>query len=213
MTGAHPVPMPGRLRALLAAVSCALAACGTEPPTRFHSLLAAPSARATAAVPVAVAPLWELLPVKVPAQLENPQWVVRLADDTLALLEYDRWIAPLADEMRAAVALRLALAFGPASPAAAPGKPWRIALELERFDAALGRAVHLEAEWTIRSGDGTAPMLRCRAVFVQPVGAGLPALAAGQRAAAEQLGDAVAVALKGQLGIPRAQSCGPPQRG
>ncbi len=205
--------MPCRLRALLGAALCVLAACGTEPPTRFHSLLAAPSARAAAAVPVAVAPLWELLPVKVPAQLENPQWVVRLADDTLALLEYDRWIAPLADEMRAAVALRLALAFGPTLPAAAPGKPWRIAIELECFDAALGRAVHLEAEWTIRSGDGMVPTLRCRAVFVQPVGAGLPALAAGPRAAAEHLGDAVAVALKGQLGATPARSCDPAQRG
>ena len=201
-----------RLRAGLAAAACLLAACGTEPATRFHSLLPTPGARAAVARPVAVAPLWDLLPVKVPAQLETPQWVVRLADDTLALLEYDRWIAPLAEEMRAAVALRLAAAFGPSPGAGATVKPWRIAIEVERFDAALGRSVHLEAEWTIRDGDAKEAALRCRAVFNQPVAAGMSALATGQRAAVEQLGDAVAVSLKGQLGTPRAQSCGPPQR-
>ena len=212
MTGLFHVSTAHRLRAGLAAAACILAACGTEPTTRFHSLLPAPSARAAVARPVLIAPLWDLQPVKLPAQLETPQWVVRLADDTLALLEYDRWIAPLADEVRSAVALRLAAAFSASPPAAAPGPPWRIAIEVERFDAAIGRAVHLEAEWTIRAGNSQELTLRCRAVFVQPVAAGLPALAAGQRAVVEQLGDAVAVALKGQLGAPRAQSCGPPQR-
>ena len=200
---------------LLWVAGCALVACGTEPVTRFHSLLPAPAARATAplAAPVAVAPLWELLPLKVPAQLENPQWVVRLADDTIALLEYDRWIAPLAEEMRAAVALRLTAAFAAPSPAIALDKPWRVSIEVERFDAALGRAVHLEATWLLQAGDSKAAALRCRAAFTQPVGAGLPALGAGQRAAIEALGDAVAVSLKGQLGAPPARSCGPPQRG
>ena len=206
--------MTGTLKTvLLGAICCALAACGTEPALRFHSLLPAPGARASAASPAAVAPLWELLPLKVPAQLENPQWVVRLADDTIALLEYDRWIAPLADEMRASVALRLTAALPASTPAIAPAKPWRITVEVERFDAALGRAVQLEAGWLLQPGDATAPALRCRAVFVQPVSAGMPALADGQRAVVEALGDAVAVSLKGQLGAPPARSCGPPQRG
>ena len=206
--------MTGTLKTvLLGAICCALAACGTEPALRFHSLLPAPGARASASSPAAVAPLWELLPLKVPAQLENPQWVVRLADDTIALLEYDRWIAPLADEMRASVALRLTAALPASTPAIAPAKPWRITVEVERFDAALGRAVQLEAGWLLQPGDATAPALRCRAVFVQPVSAGMPALADGQRAVVEALGDAVAVSLKGQLGAPPARSCGPPQRG
>ena len=198
---------------LLWVAGCALVACGTEPVTRFHSLLPAPAARATAIAPVAVAPVWELLPLKVPAQLENPQWVVRLADDTIALLEYDRWIAPLAEEMRVAVALRLTAAFAAPSPAVALDKPWRVLIEVERFDAALGRAVHLEATWLLQAGDSKAAALRCRAAFTQPVGAGLPALGAGQRAVIEALGDAVAVSLEGQLGAPPARSCGPPQRG
>ena len=206
--------MTGSIKtALLGAACCALMACGTEPVTRFHSLLPAPVGRAGMTAPVAVAPTWELLPVKVPAQLENPQWVVRLADDTIALLEYDRWIAPLAEEMRAAVALRLTAAFAAASSAIALDKPWRLLIEVERFDAALGRAVHLEASWLLQAGEGKAPALRCRAAFTQPVGAGLPALGAGQRAAIEALGDAVAVSLKGQLGAPAARSCAPAQRG
>ena len=209
MTGPTKITVVG-------AACCALLACGTEPITRFHSLLPAPAVRATVTAPVAVTPLWELLPLKVPAQLENPQWVVRLADDTIALLEHDRWIAPLAEEMRAAVALRLTAAVPPPTSAVVPvivvDKPWRVLIEVERFDAALGRAVHLEASWLLQPGDAKAPALRCRVAFTQPVAAGMPALGAGQRAVIEALGDAVAVALKGQLGVPPARSCGPPPR-
>lgn len=207
MTGLPQIWTNCRIPNLLAAATCTLAACSTEPPTRFHSLLPAPSARAAGAASVPVAPLWDLLPVKMPAQLENPQWVVRLPDDTLALLEYDRWIAPLGEEIRAAVALRLGAALASETPAAASAKVWRIAIEVERFDAAVGRAVQLEAEWSIRSSANTQVALRCRAVFVVPVASGLLALAAGQRAAAVRLGDAVAMALKGLLGTAPAPGC------
>jgi uncharacterized protein len=162
----------------------------------------APVATVSRAAPASPAQAWELAPVTVPVQVDQPQLVVRLPDDTLAVLEYDRWIAPLGDEIRAALSQRIAsaVAANPASTAApaAPGKTWRIAIDVQRFDSAVGRYARLETEWSIRSGDGAA--LRCRSVFEQPVASGVPALAAGHRAAVAQLGDTLAAALKAVAG-------------
>ena len=196
-------------------------ACGVAPP-RFHTLLPLSAAPVPAPAPTtsaAALPRWELLPVTVPVQVDQPQMVVRLPDDTIALLEEDRWIAPVADEIRAAVALRIAQQLaeagttggsntgsntGSGSPGAtdttaAPAKRWLLAIEVQRFDSAVGRQVRLEAVWTLRTTDSAVPALRCRSVLAQAVGAGVPALAASQRALVAQLGAAMAAATQAAL--------------
>jgi uncharacterized lipoprotein YmbA len=185
---------------LFAAMSLILAGCAATPTTRFHTLLPAPPAtaeRATYAAPILT---WELLPVTVPMQVDQPQLVVRLPDDTLAVLEHDRWIAPLSDEIRAALLQHIESdsAANPAAMTGAPplGQPWRIAVDVQRFDSAVGRYARVEAEWSIRPAQGSVTTLRCRSVFEQPVSAGMPALAAGHRAAMAQLGKTLAAALK-----------------
>jgi len=197
-------PIVCRPGLLLAALGLVAVGCATTPTTRFHTLLPAPVATVSRATPATPAQAWELAPVTVPVQVDQPQLVVRLADDTLAVLEYDRWIAPLGDEIRAALSQRIALALA-ASPASAaapatPGKPWRVAIEVQRFDSAVGRYARLETEWTVRSADSSGTTLRCRSVFEQPVASGVPALAAGHRAAVAQLGDTLAAALKAVAG-------------
>lgn len=199
-------------------------ACGVAPP-RFHTLLPLSAAPVPAPAPTtsaAALPRWELLPVTVPVQVDQPQMVVRLPDDTIALLEEDRWIAPVADEIRAAVALRIAQQLAEAGTtgasnvnsntgadssgaasatgaAAAPAKRWLLAIEVQRFDSAVGRQVRLEAVWTLRTTDSALPALRCRSVLAQAVGAGVPALAASQRALVAQLGVAMASATQAAL--------------
>lgn len=175
---------------VIASLAAAFAACSSTPPTRFHSLLGAEAGAASAPAALPARPAWELLPVTVPVQVSQPQLVVRLPDDTLAALEQDRWIAPLADELRAVLAQRLERA----QPAASAAPPWRIEVEVQRFESAVGRAARIDAQWSLGQAGG-APALRCRATFEQPVGAGIPALAAGHRAAAAALGDAVARSL------------------
>jgi uncharacterized lipoprotein YmbA len=176
-------------RWLHAALAAALVAagCASVPPTRFHTLLPAPGATSTSATSVPAG--WELLPVGVPVQVAQPQLVVRLADDTLAVLEHERWIAPLADELRAAIAERLARA-----PATASTRV-RISVDVTRFESAPGRYARIEADWGLRPPTGGGETLRCRGVFDQAVGPGLPALSAGHRAAVAELGDAIAATL------------------
>ena len=191
----------------LAALLLLSAGCGVAPP-RFHSLLPlgpAPVASGLPSTTAAALPRWEQLPVTVPVQVEQPQMVVRMPDDTIALLEEDRWIAPVADEIRAAVSLRIAqqLADADASAGArtpaADGPRWLLAIEVQRFDSAVGRQARLEAVWSLRRTDAAAPALRCRSVLAQTVGAGVPALAAAQRGLVAQLGAAMANATQAAL--------------
>jgi uncharacterized lipoprotein YmbA len=181
---------PIRLAAAVALLAW-LAGCASAPPARFYTLMSEAPARPTAG-PLAPAPRWTLLPVTVPAQVDQTQWVIRLPDDTLALLENDRWIAPLADEIRAALAERIRQD----RPVLQQAQGWRIAVDVQRFESAPGRYARLEAEWTLWPGDGGAARLRCRSVYEEPAGASYAALAAAHRAALGRLGDALAAALQ-----------------
>ena len=187
----------GALAALLV-----IAACSSPAPPRFHSLMpAAPGVRAAPGVAAA----WQLMPVGIPAQVDQPQFVVRRADDTFAVLEQERWIAPLNEEIRAALSEHLTATLGaPGATPAAGRKDWRIAVDVQRFDSTPGRT-SLVAQWALLAG-GDTPALRCRSVHEQTVGAGIPALAAGHRQAVAQLSAAIAVALAA-IDAGRAAAC------
>lgn len=182
--------------AVVVVVASMVLACGSAPVTHFHTLLPAPDSagqRASASVPAVP---WELLPVTIPAQLDQPQWVVRAADDTLAVLEQERWIAPLADEIRAAVSDRLTATLGLPGAPAKPGDhdAWRVRIEVQRLEAAPGRYARLEATWELRGADARA-LFTCRGAYQQRVEPGYAALAAGHRQAVVRLADAVGSAL------------------
>lgn len=177
-------------------LSALLAGCGSVQPPRYHSLMPAPSSTAR---PVAAAGslAWEVSPVAVPAGVDQPQWVVRTADGSLAVLEQERWIAPLGEEIRAAVTDRLTQVVGAPAAAAATGRRWRIRIDVQRFESAPGREARIEATWTLASDAEAATPLRCHSEFVQPLAAsGYLALAKGHQQAASQLADAIASALK-----------------
>lgn len=187
---------------LPAALACAgvwLAGCATPQATRFHTLMTPPGAARTeaAARPPANGPAWELLPVGIPAQVDRPQMVVQLADGALAVVEQERWIAPLADEIQAAVAERLTEVLGvQESSDRSRRERWRVRIDVQRLDSALGRAARLEADWRLRSNDNPRRALRCRTSHEQPVGPGYAALAAGHRAAVAELAETIAAGLR-----------------
>ncbi len=179
-------------RLCLGVAPVVLVACSTQAPPRFHSLMAPAASVRVAAPPAPIA--WQLQPVSIPAQVDQPQFVVRRADDTLAVLEQERWIAPLADEIRAALAEQMAATLGSPGTAPAPGrKDWRVGVDVQRFDSTPGRST-LVAQWVLLAGLD-APVLRCRSVIEQSVAAGIPALAGGHRQALQQLAASIASAL------------------
>jgi uncharacterized lipoprotein YmbA len=178
-----------------AALGLAAALCGcasTSTPARFHSLVPSDSAEVTTRSASALRV--EVLPVTLPVQVDVPQIVVRLPDDSLRALEHERWIAPLADEIRAAIALRIDAVLAAASAPAAASQPLRVALEVQRFDSALGGAASLQALWSLQLPSGT--VLRCQVNDRQTVADGPVALVAGHRALLQRLGDAIGRALR-----------------
>lgn len=174
-------------------VLLALAACSASaPPVHLYSLMPAEPAPRDASRPaMAIA----LEPIRVPAQVDQPQWLVRLPDDSLASLEQERWASPLSDELRQALIDELARRYGAIegrSPAAAT--VLRVGVELRRFDSIPGKESRLEATWTIAVGSA-ATALRCEALLREPAAAGMPALAAAHRRAVVRLADAIGESL------------------
>lgn len=167
----------------------ALAACSASaPPVRLHSLMPAELAPRDASRPmIAIA----LEPVRLPAQVDQPQWLVRLPDDSLAALEQERWASPLGDELRQALLEQLGARYGAIEGRGPTDVPTlRVGVEVRRFDSIPAREARIEAIWTVASG-GAAPVLRCLALLREPAAAGMPALAAAHRRAVVRLADAI----------------------
>ena len=207
----RPLPASNARRggaAIGVAVLALLAGCGSVPPPRYHTLMPAPASTARPPAPPGSL-AWEVLPVAIPAGVDQPQWVVQTVDGSLAVLEQERWIAPLGEEIRAAVADRLTQDVG--APALSPEsrKRWRIRIDVHRFDSAPGREARLEATWTLSSDADAAAALRCRGEFVQALAAGgYLALAKGHQQAVTTLADAIANELKA-LNAGQTASCSP----
>lgn len=182
-------------------VALLLVGCSTPPPARWHSLLPpAPATAVTAGAGRVALPTVgiALAPVRVPLQVDQPQWLVRRPDQSLVLLENERWASPLRDELRAALRDRLAHHWAVFE---APAAPWRVELELLRFESVPGQLAWLEAHWSItpvRAGNAApAAPISCRATLREPVGDGALALADGHRRAVQRLADLLGQQLRG----------------
>lgn len=183
--------------ATLAAVS-ALAACSSAP-THFHTLVPGATVAPAVTAPFAI----DVLPVGVPAQVDQPQLVVRQGDGSVALLEGEQWIAPLADEVRAAVAAELTRRLGAQDVHGLPqaaGRPlYRIKLDVRRFDSVPAQYALVEAAWSVRA-TGSERSLECTASVREAVGPGYDALVRGHQQALMALADQIAVAVRGLAG-------------
>lgn len=187
--------------ALIVAAGCA----SSTTPARYYSLLPAPE-RGKPAPPAAIAPGWSALVVTIAAQVDRPQWVVRRPDGSLAVLDDELWAAPLADEWSAAIGERL-LRAAPATMLAPGRTPWRISIDLQRFETAPQHGVRIEAEWSLRSEDGRNGW-RCHAEFDHPASGSAQSLAEAHQAVAAALGDAVARGLAAALAGAAGPACG-----
>jgi len=177
----------------LAALLVAAAGCSSTPPMRFHSLLAGSEAPATPA-PVRYV---DLGPVGVPPSVDQPQWVVRLPDDSLRVLEQERWVAPLRDEVRAALLDGLRQRSGAIDARSVPaptGEVARVRVDLQRFESIAGRGTWLEARWTVAPGD-----LACSVSLREAADSDPLALAAAHRRAVNALADRIGASLSARV--------------
>lgn len=189
-------------RLIVAALAVGLAGCASDPPTRFHSLMATEPARDALAPAGASGPplVISLSALRVPAQVDQPQWLIRLADGSLQLLEQDRWAAPLRDELHAALLEALSQRWGmvDSRTAAAPGTApvWRIVVDVTRFESVLGHEARLEARWSVSGSGAGAPSLACASTLREASAPAITAMAQAHQRAVVRLADAIGSQLR-----------------
>jgi uncharacterized lipoprotein YmbA len=195
------------MRLLGAGALLTLTACASEP-VHYYTLVAPADDMSSAAGPASLP--FELLPVSVPAQVDQPQLVVREGQQGVALLEGQRWIAPLANEVRDALSADLARALNSRDISGMAGndKPSvRIKLDLRRFDSQLGRYAMIEGAWSVRLLHGAHPAsISCTSRVSESVGASYSALVQGHQRAINQLAAQIAGAAR-SLGNGQAPVC------
>jgi uncharacterized lipoprotein YmbA len=186
-------------RVAIALAVMALGACGTPPPPHFHSLMPLEVA-ARPAAPVAGSATGTVIvlePIRMPAQVDQPQWLVQ-AGDSVALLEQERWASPLRDEFRQALLEELIVGQGAVEARTLPapaGSPSRIAIDVRRFESLPGREARIAGSWTITSADSRVAASRCEWLIREAAPGPLAALAAAHRRAVARLGVAIGQAL------------------
>jgi uncharacterized lipoprotein YmbA len=179
------------LFALVAGTGCA------SPRSNFYTLDSAAKPVTTGAdYSVAVGP------VSVPAAVDRPQIVVRIAPNRVAIDEFHRWVSPLPDAIARVVAENLAAMLGTPhvtvfSRPTAAGARYRVLIDVLRFESAPGDAAILDAVWTVRSAeDGTTRS--GRTTVREPVmGREYSTLAAAHSSALGRLSAEVAGAIRG----------------
>jgi uncharacterized lipoprotein YmbA len=160
--------------AVTLAVLCA--GCGSTPKDRFYTL-----APALAALPPAAAGAQPRItvaigPVKVPDAVDRPQMVVRAGPNRVESLEQQRWAGSLRSEIGRALVAGVGARLPDAQVSAADGQAarsaaYRVAIDVERFDAALNDSVSIQALWTVRQDNGTQ-LASGRYSASEPTGAG-----------------------------------------
>ena len=166
------------------------AGCASTPPVKYHSLLTTNEAKApqTGLPPLPI----DLGPVQVPAAVDQMQWVVRLPDETLRILEGEQWVSPLRDELRAALFERLAQRYAAVDARNAPGTSTvRVKVDVQRFESIAGKEVWLDSVWSAHIDTEKPAPLLCRSSVHEPAPGDLAALAAAHRRAVARLADEI----------------------
>lgn len=186
------------MRLLGAGALLALSACASAPVNYYTLVAPANDVVAPASAPVSLP--FELLPVSVPAQVDQPQLVVREGGQGVALLEGQRWIAPLSNEIHDALSADLARALNSRDISGMAGNDnpsVRIKLDLRRFDSQLGRYAMIEGAWSVRLMNAAKPVsVSCTSRVSEPVGASYAALVQGHQRAISQLASQIASAAR-----------------
>jgi uncharacterized lipoprotein YmbA len=181
------------------AIPCALvllAAGCASPASRYYTLSGA-TAPAAAASDLSVA----VGPVSVPAAVDRPQIVVTTGPNQVWLDEFNRWASPLQSNIARAVAENLIALLGTprvslSSQTVSADADYRAAIEVQRFESALGEAAMLDALWTVRRAkDGTSQTGRTTVREPAPE-TGYEALAAAHSRAVARLSQDIADAVR-----------------
>lgn len=184
----------------LCAMAILAAGCSTQP-SHLYTLSRAPApAGAPAALPSNISVV--VGPISIPAIVDLPQIVVSTGPNQVRLDEFNRWASPLQNNISRVVTENLVTMLG--TPRVAQFQQslnldadFRVAIEVQSFDSALGDAATLNAVWIVRrTKDGKAQTGRTT-LREQAGAAGFDALAAAHSRALAQMSQDIANAIRG----------------
>ena len=133
-----------------AAALALLAGCATAP-SKFYALSSTATLDAAPPAPYAVL----VGPVSIPASVDRPEFVVEVAPNRVELDEFNRWASPLQNNISRVVAENLVTMLGTQRVAQFQQSlnldaDFRVAIEVQSFDSALGESATLNAVWIVR---------------------------------------------------------------
>jgi len=164
----------------------------------------APTAPTASAPSAPSAPSVAVGPVTLPDLVDRPQLVVRVAANRVEILESQRWAEPLKSEIPRVVAQELARRLASTRVSSyqqhsGPTADYRVLLDVQRFEAAPGQAVTVEADWTVRRAGGKTRT--GHALVREPLKeTGYDAVAAGFSRALRAVSGEIAGAIRAEAG-------------
>lgn len=187
-----------RLTALLLPLLLALG-CAKGPPPQFY-LLAPDSPTHLPGFEEGIAV--GVGPVELPPHLDRNQIVSREAPTKLRLSEQNQWAEPLKVGFTRVLLIALGLELDSNRIYELPTRrrrnlDYQVAVDVLRFDGALGREVVLAARWSLLSGDGDRVLISKVSRIREPTtGVDYSAFVSAQSRAVERLGREIAASIK-----------------
>ena len=184
---------PVLLAALLAVAT--LSGCGTSPKSNFYTLgPEAVPAKTQTSYSVAIGA------VTVPDMVDRPQIVIRAGANQVVISDFDRWVGSLKGEISRAIADNLTQMLDGAIVYAYPQgatvtADYKVMVDVQRFDSALGDAATIEVLWQVRPVKGE-PKNGRSAVREATGGGGYDALVAAHSRALAAVSRDIANALR-----------------
>ena len=181
--------------ATICAVLLLMAGCAS-PDSRFYALSAAPAPAASPPSDLSVL----VGPVIIPAAVDRAQMVVSAGPNQVRVDEFNRWVGPLQNGIARVVAENLVAMLGTprvtVSSQTLTVLDYRVAIDVQRFDSALGEAATLDAYWTVvRAKDGKSQTGRT-SLREPTTASGYEALAGAHSRALARLSQDIADALR-----------------
>jgi uncharacterized lipoprotein YmbA len=189
------------LPAAIALCVAVLAGCASSPQSVFYTLsVAAPPASPPPAAPITVL----IGAVSVPELVDRPQIVVSAGANTVDIDEFARWADPLKSQIprviRADLAQQLNSSRVSASPIGVdPAAAYRVQIDVQRFDAALGDAATVDVLWSV-SPPGKGSRVDGRSTVREPcTGPGFDAVVAAYSQALGAVSQDIAAAIRSRV--------------
>ena len=171
-------------------------ACGFSKPSTFYVLDSNDLPEQNITLANADKMLIGIEPVFLPTYLDKPQIIIRQPDSvTLTASEFNRWAELLSDVFPRVLADAISKNMG--YPAAKQNNlnrdmfPYRLYVEVLRFDAAFEKEAVLDTWWTIMTNSGNV-VYRTRSVLIEPTGSDYDGVVQSEQKLLQRLGQIIA---------------------